>query len=425
VSYDALPRVVPDGPGRPGGPDPARLFRLLGLPGAVELGLPAIAALADEPAGDVAAALESLTDAHMLESPAAERFRLHDLLRRYAAELAEAAVSPGDRSGALRRILSWYRDQAIIAARVLAPGRSLPVSAADRPGIAAIASSAQALDWFETERASLVAAVCQAAELGWHDVAAQIAVAMWGFFQCTHHDQDWLPTSQAGVSSARHMADDAVLSWLLNRLGQVHTLRREFADSRRCLTEALDLRRRAGDRSGMAKVLNSLAIDLHYQDRFEDALDCLESALATHVDLGERPDAAVIMSNIGETLRRLDRHDEALDQLRHALAIWHETGDRYGAGVAENGLGDVCLDLGRFQDAVDHYQRALAAHEGIMREHTDQANILYNLGRALQSLGRVREARDAWRAAVPILERNNDPRAADLRARIDEAAAPH
>jgi hypothetical protein len=40
------------------------------------------------------------------------------------------------------------------------------------------------------------------------------------------------------------------------------------------------------------------------------------------------------------------------------------------------------------------------------------------LGGALDALGRTGEARDAWRAAIPILDRNNDPRAAELRARL-------
>jgi DNA-binding SARP family transcriptional activator len=63
VSYAALtsggaPDAVRAGPP---GADPARLFRLLGLPDMAELPLPAIAALAGQPAAPVAVALETLT----------------------------------------------------------------------------------------------------------------------------------------------------------------------------------------------------------------------------------------------------------------------------------------------------------------------------------------------------------------------------
>lgn len=408
VSYAALPTD---------GTDPARVFRLLGLPWAAALSLPAIAALTGQPVSDVTLALESLTDAHMVDSLAADRFRLHDLLRSYAAELAESTESTAERKAALARMLRWFGDQAVTAARVLAPGRRLPVITAVSCASPVMTDPAQALDWLETERASLVTAARQAAELGLHEIAAQVAAAMWGFFQRTPHIEDFLVISETGVSSARHLGDDALLSWLLNGLGQVHSLRGHFTDSHRCLTEALNIRQRTGDRTGAAAVLNSLALDLYWQERFEDALDYLRPALAIHTALGDRPFAADILSNIGETLLRLKRHDEALGHLRQALAIRRETSDRYGQGTTERALGDTYLDLSHFEDAVDHYQRALAALEGTARDHTDQADILCGLGRALDSLGRTREARDAWHAAIPILDRNNDPRAAELRHR--------
>jgi DNA-binding SARP family transcriptional activator len=412
VSYDALP---------PGGHDPARVFRLLGLPRMVTLSLPAIAALAGQPASDMIAALEVLTDAHMLESPAANRFQLHDLLRSYAAELAQCTDSPDERRTATCRMLGWYATTAITAARVLEPSYRLPAivltrAPATAPADPAPATPRHALDWFEAERVNLIAAAGHAAELGLHLTAVQIAVAMWSFFQRTPYPEDSLATSQVGVSSARHLGDDAVLSWALNSLGQAHGVLGHYRDSSRCLTEALHIRQRAGDRAGEAAVLNSLATNLSSQQRHEEALGHLRRALTIYTALGQRPYAAMIMNNIGENLLSLKRHDEALGNLRRALAIRHETGDRYGEGITEAALGDTYLDLSHFECAVGHYRRALAAYQATAGEHLNLASVLYNLGRALESLGRAREAHDAWLTAIPILDRNNDPRATELRA---------
>jgi DNA-binding SARP family transcriptional activator len=416
VSYDALP---------PGGRGPARVFRLLGLPRLAELSLPAIAALAGQPASDVAVALEALTDAHLLQSPAADRFGLHDLLRSYAAELAERTDSPDERQAATRRMLRWYGETAITAAQVLEPSYRLPAIVLTRatdpaPADPALASPRQALGWFEAERAGLVAAAGHAAELGLHLFAVQIAVAMWSFFQRTPYAEDSLATSEIGVSSARHLGDDAVLSWALNSLGQAHGVLGHFPDSSRCFTEALHIRQRAGDRTGEAAVLNSLAIGLWRQQRFEEALDHLRAALAIYTALGQRLYAAMVMNNIGENLMHLKRYDEALVNLRRALAIRHETGDRYGEAITEAALGDTCLDLSQFEDAVGHYQRARAAYESTAPEHADHASVLRNLGHALDSLGRAQEAHDTWLTALPILDRNNDPRAAELRTRLTD-----
>lgn len=409
VSYAALPTAMAN---------PARVFRLLGLPHAASLNLSAIAALTGQPDHEVVAALEVLADSHMLDWPAPDRVHLHDLLRSYAAELAEEWDSPEERHAALARMFRWYRDQVVTAARILAPGRRLPIAVVTECATLALDDSGQALDWFEAERTSLAAATQQAAELGMHDLAAQIAAAMWGFFQRTPHTEDWLQTSEIGVKSARHLDDGPLLSWLLNSLGQVHSLLGHFSASGSCLTEALVIRRRLGDRSGEATVLNSLALDLFYQERFEDALDYLWPALAVHEALGEGPYVAIVLNNIGELLLRLKRHDEALAHLRRALAIRHETRDGYGEGVTEGALGDTYLDLGDYRQAVNHYQRALASYRKVTREHADEANILLNLGRAFDFLGQTQEACQAWQAALPILAKNDDPRAPEFRARL-------
>lgn len=130
----------------------------------------------------------------------------------------------------------------------------------------------------------------------------------------------------------------------------------------------------------------------------------------------------MILNNIGHILLRLKRHNQALDHLRQALVIRHQSGDRYGEGNTESALGDVYHDLGRLEDAVEHYRLSLAAHQDTARENPDHADVLCGLGSALDSLGRVDEARDAWRAAISILDRTSDPRAAELRSRLTDPA---
>ena len=210
------------------------MFRLLGLSAGVVLSLPAIVALLGQRVGEVSAALETLTEAHLLECPAPDRYRLHDLLRSYAADLAYRTDDVADRSAALTRMLQWYGAQAAAGARVLAPRDRSSVSGLfPAAALVPLADPAQALDWFETELANLMGAVRQAAGLGLHDVAARIAAAMWTFFQRSPYTEEWLATSQLGVRSARQLDDDAVLSSLLNGLGQAYSLLGRFERRRR------------------------------------------------------------------------------------------------------------------------------------------------------------------------------------------------
>ena len=83
VSYDSL-RTAGNGI------DPARAFRLLGLWQGTWISLSAAAALLGEPEDDVADVLEALVDVNLLESPAPDQYRFHDLLKVYAMERAQA-----------------------------------------------------------------------------------------------------------------------------------------------------------------------------------------------------------------------------------------------------------------------------------------------------------------------------------------------
>jgi DNA-binding SARP family transcriptional activator len=193
VSYEAL---------REARPQSARVFRLLGLASTADISLPAVAALAGQPQAEAAQALEDLVDSHLLDCPAPERFRMHDLVRSYAAELAKDADAADERKAALDAMFRWYRDHAI----------------------------------------------------------------------------------------------------------------------------------------------------------------------------------------------------------------------------SEGLLGDAYLDRGAAQDAVAHYERALAAYTATAPSHIERAGVLRSLGHALLALGRASEARDAWRLAIPIFDRDHDPKAAELRERLESVA---
>jgi hypothetical protein len=174
-SYRSLDR----GPGSPDrGPNLlARTFRLLGLADMPVLGTAAVAALTGSTEASSAVALAALADVHLVESPAPGRYRLHDLLRVYAAERTCEEESPDERTAALRRLLEWYLRMASSAVRAADPFHKQPQGSPVRAS-AAFAGTRQALDWFDSERPNLAAAIEQAASRDMHDIAARLAAAM-------------------------------------------------------------------------------------------------------------------------------------------------------------------------------------------------------------------------------------------------------
>lgn len=89
--------------------DEARLFRLCGLFSSGEIAVDALAAAAGEDADDVEDGLERLADLHMLEPMARSWYRIHDLMRVFAAEhLLEA--EPVHAEVARKALVTWSRD---------------------------------------------------------------------------------------------------------------------------------------------------------------------------------------------------------------------------------------------------------------------------------------------------------------------------
>ena len=83
-----------------------RLFQLIGLLRGHDFSADAVAALADLPEVAVAAALDSLVQAHLIVEQAPGRYGAHDLIRDYAASLASTMDSV-DTTAVLGRLAEW------------------------------------------------------------------------------------------------------------------------------------------------------------------------------------------------------------------------------------------------------------------------------------------------------------------------------
>jgi NB-ARC domain len=149
-------------------PTTAQLFRLLSLLGYADFGRGVTSALLGgaEHLAAAEAALERLADAKLVEVAGPVRYRLHDLVRLFAAERLRDDEPAAERRAARRRALAYYarrtrEEWARLAART--------ATADDR---------AQAEQWFQRSRAAIVAAVRTAVAADEPEAASQLAAAV-------------------------------------------------------------------------------------------------------------------------------------------------------------------------------------------------------------------------------------------------------
>jgi DNA-binding SARP family transcriptional activator len=157
-------------------PAAARLFRLLGLHPGPDFTVPAAASLAGAGRERVRPWLAELTRAHLVAEQVPGRFVLHDLLRAYAADLAERLDSGAERRAARLRLLDHHLHTAKAAGALLHPLRDPIAPAAPAPGVTpeSLADRPRALAWCIAEHRVLLALIRLAAGHGFDDHCWQL-----------------------------------------------------------------------------------------------------------------------------------------------------------------------------------------------------------------------------------------------------------
>ncbi|KAA2257563.1 hypothetical protein F0L68_25025 [Solihabitans fulvus] len=178
-----------------------QLFRRLGLLPGPEFSADAAAKLAGGTVAQAVRQLDQLANAHLVEHVGRDRFRLHELLHRYALERVRIEDSQPDRESAVRRLVGWYLHTAKAALAFLSPEflRLPKPRTGDSPPKAVFTRGADATAWLDVERANLLAARDLAARCGPDTVAGEFADVLAGLFRPDRRLAGWCPTTAVQV----------------------------------------------------------------------------------------------------------------------------------------------------------------------------------------------------------------------------------
>jgi DNA-binding SARP family transcriptional activator len=395
------------------GIDAARAFCLLGVwqgPSISSAAAAALYGIEDYLAED---ALETLVDAHLLESVGSDRYKFHDLLRVYSSERATADLPAADREAAIGRLLDWYMRTADAAAQAVSPHRyRVPLdAAAEAPQPVRFVGVDDALRWYDQERINVVAATRQASECGLHEVAWRLPASLFTMFNRRGNWADLTQTHRIALDSARQAGNRRGEAWVLNNLGEALG-RRQLPEGVDHLQRSLDIRSEIGDRNGEAQAASNLA-EVHYLvNGAEEALPYLQQSLDVQRAVGQPTSLAATLNNLGEIYLELGRLEESVGCLQEALPIFAGISSSHGEGHVLLNLGRVYLDLGRRPEALDCLERALVIHAA-SGDRPNQALALKFLGRAQRGAGQLTQAGESFSAALAIFAELGDAAAAE------------
>jgi ribosomal protein S12 methylthiotransferase accessory factor len=236
-------------------------------------------------------------------------------------------------------MLDHYLYTGYTASRLLNPTRDPITLTPPQPGTVPEHPTdlQQALDWFTTEHAVLLAAADHAATTGFDTHTWQLAWTLDTFLERRGHWHDWAATQQAAVAAAARLADLTAHARAHRYLARAYGRLDRFDDAYTHLRHALDLYGQAGDLAGQghARLLDGT--------RGEDAIAIAVGDLAPPAEVYYR---LRVMEERGY-LESADDDDTTLS----TNAFWSDMGlDGRAAvqrlapsAVALEGVGDVDL----------------------------------------------------------------------------------
>ncbi|TDQ01551.1 AfsR/SARP family transcriptional regulator [Labedaea rhizosphaerae] len=356
--------------------------------------------------------LDVLVDANLVASTGVDaigepRYRMHDLIRVYAAELLEKQPR-AERQAAIRRAIEaslalTARAVALLpaafgAARVTPRGWQPALDPTDAP-----------VCWLTATRRTLLAQVELAAQSGEATLAWQLALCAVPFFDLRGEYDEWQRSHRAALPAVQAAGDVLGEAHLLRGIGQVHLYRDEYPDAEKAWLRAGNAYREAGDAWGIAVATAGQGTLARARRRPRKAMPHYLDALAGLTKAGDGNGQAQVLRSIGMVHRELGDRDAAREWLHKALALAKEVGDAHREAK-------VLVDLAVMHREDDDVRAALSTvHKArdILESLDDErctAYALVELGAILLAAGEPRAASGVAQRALAVFRRTGNRR---------------
>ena len=383
-----------------------RVFRLLGASPCMDFGVAATAALTGETQASVADAVSELSGNCLIEHTSADRFRLHDLVRSYAAARCVQEEPESERRRAISRLIDHYSHTLAAVATAdhepASPGTASPAAAdgADHDGPPAqLLDPGSAHAWLEAEWKNILLTARHAASHEWHRQCADLTHSLAGFLQSRGYWSDAIPSHELGLHACRLLGDPARRAQAALDLSAAYRWTGDHDKARGHADDALTAYVQLGDHRGQADALDQLGLICRNSGRARDALAHHQEAADLYREAGDDRGTAKAVMHAATAFGTLGRYTEEARNLGQALSLFRQVGDRRGEAICLNNLGAVLEDRGLHRDAVAHYERSITVFREI-RARPDLLLTGHNLGHIQQYKGNHDDAIAVFRKTL-------------------------
>lgn len=383
----------------------ATTFRLFSLLPATDTGVGAVASLIGADPLIARRVLGDLADASLLAEHSPGRYRMHDLLRRFAQERSRENDDDGVRDDARSRLLDYFRQTAHRANLQLLPQTTAVPPGPVKPAVTPepIAGRTQALRWFADEQEALAMLIRHVALNGPPSTACTLAMSIQQFYQWRGQWQAWADIVLTVLAATPRATDTIGAAYMSRSLAGAYYFLDRLDDATTQLGRAGRLFDSLGRTGDGARVQHNLGVVLEKQGRYFDALPHQQAARERFRKLGLRKGEASAIVHIARCYNGLG--DALLGERlgREAMDLYESIGDVNGVGVCWATLAGSLLLSGRHRAAIVCVRRAITRYRTV----GNLANIGFAMllaGDIWLAAGRTDRAHEAWREIVESLD---------------------
>ncbi|MGX7824638.1 ATP-binding protein [Actinokineospora sp. 24-640] len=380
----------------------AHVFRLVGIHPGPTIGSPALEFLADLPAPALRRCVDELLDSHLLEEVAENRFRLHDVLRRFAVDRAAVDMTDEARSLVRLRALDYLLWNGKACDLALDSGRELPPESPPAELVVAEVDEEQALIWFEEEYPAFVAALTSPAYQVHESHHWRLAMVLVMYQRLRGQWRDCEAFLVAARETAARTTEPLYRAMVHRQLGatrrKLHKLNLAASD----LQEAIRLARQSRDKLAEAHGHQVLGSILESQRNWPAAIEHYGTALATYEKFDDVRGVGYTASGLISALMADGRSAEVGALAQKAMQAGEEGTDGYGRAAIHRTAAQHHLTLGNLDLAIDHVTKAIDEYRRTGAA-VNEAHAQHLLATALVKFGDHVGAQQVWQRAREIL----------------------
>jgi tetratricopeptide (TPR) repeat protein len=349
------------------------------------------------------------------------RYRLHPLMRQYAAGKAGGDLLARLRPRATEHfleysrrfrdnfdMLEWERENILAGMDWAAKQQNSSIGEAKKAAAAEVQEFIAALDRYLDTRGywseyylRLHQAI-EAAEVledrrersGWsHNLGVLL--------QRTGKSDEARQLYQQSLEISQEQGDKSGVARSLHQMGMLAQDAGQYDEAREFYKESLKIKHELGEKSGVARSLHQMGILAQDTGQYDEARELYEESLKIMHELGDKRDVARSLHQMGILAQATGEYDEARNQYQQSLEIFQELGDKSGVASSLHQMGMLAQATGEYDEARNLYQQSLKIDKEL-GDKSGVARSLHQMGTLAQETEQYDEARNLYQQSLEI-----------------------